>query len=161
MHEVLVNRLGGVSLPRKSVVRLTDRPDMTLDVYRGRKTTMQQQQQLCKLTHSCCAKCLGKCGSDRDVCCLLRPAHHLFIQFFEVYTCSHTEEINYRNVHTEKGQHKKTPSKTSPATARWTAISPTGTCSHQLVYIFTHLHVCLGEQVFRGMLCRTCFVPSH
>ena len=45
VHEVLVNRLGGLSLPRKSVVRLTDRPDMTLDVYRGRKTTMQQQQQ--------------------------------------------------------------------------------------------------------------------
>ena len=44
MHEVLVNRLGGLSLPRKSVVRLTDRPDMTLDVYRGRKTTIQQQQ---------------------------------------------------------------------------------------------------------------------
>ena len=31
VHEVLVNRLGGLSLPRKSVVRLTDRPDMTLD----------------------------------------------------------------------------------------------------------------------------------
>ena len=44
MHEVLVNRLGGLSLPRKSVVRLTDRPDMTLDVYRGRKTTMQQHK---------------------------------------------------------------------------------------------------------------------
>ena len=44
MHKVLVNRLGGLSLPRKSVVRLTDRPDMTLDVYSGRKTTMQQQQ---------------------------------------------------------------------------------------------------------------------
>ena len=29
----LVNRLGGLSLPRKSVVRLTGRPDMTLDVY--------------------------------------------------------------------------------------------------------------------------------
>ena len=43
MHEVLVNRLGGLSLPRKSVIRLTDRPDMTLDVYRGRKTTIQQQ----------------------------------------------------------------------------------------------------------------------
>ena len=43
MHEVLVNRLGGLSLPRKSVVRLTDRPDMTLDVYCGRKTTIQQQ----------------------------------------------------------------------------------------------------------------------
>ena len=44
MHEVLVNRLGGLSLSRKSVVRSTDRPDMTLDVYRGRKTTIQQQQ---------------------------------------------------------------------------------------------------------------------
>ena len=41
VHEVLVNRLGGLSLPRKSVVRLTDRPDMTLDVYRGRRTTTQ------------------------------------------------------------------------------------------------------------------------
>ena len=70
MHEVLVNRLGGLSLPRKSVVRLTVRPDMTLDVYRGLslprksvvrltvlpemtldvyrglKTTIQQHQQL-------------------------------------------------------------------------------------------------------------------
>ena len=45
VHEVLVNRLEGLSLPRKNVVRLTDRPDMTLDVYRGRKTTIQQQQQ--------------------------------------------------------------------------------------------------------------------
>ena len=43
VHEVLVNHLGGLSLPRKSVVRLTDRPDMTLDVYHGRKTTKQQQ----------------------------------------------------------------------------------------------------------------------
>ena len=44
VHEVLVNRLGGLSLPRKSVVRLFDDPDMTLDVYCGRKTTVQQQQ---------------------------------------------------------------------------------------------------------------------
>ena len=43
VHEVLVNRLGGLSLPRKSVVRLIDRPDITLDVYRGRKTIIQQQ----------------------------------------------------------------------------------------------------------------------
>ena len=42
LHELVANRLGGPSLPRKSVVRLTDRPDMTLDVYRGRKTTKQQ-----------------------------------------------------------------------------------------------------------------------
>ena len=33
----------GLSLPRKSVVRLTDHPNMTLDVYRGHKTTNQQQ----------------------------------------------------------------------------------------------------------------------
>ena len=56
MHEVLVNRLGGLSPPRKSVVRLTDRPDMTLDAYRGRKTTIQQQQlsgrRLCHMTFS-------------------------------------------------------------------------------------------------------------
>ena len=54
MHEVLVNRLGGLSLPRKSVVRLTDRPDITFDVYRGRKTTMPMPKtygQLKKSTH--------------------------------------------------------------------------------------------------------------
>ena len=64
MHKVLVKRLGDLSLsrkivvriadrpdmtldvyrlPRKRVVRIADRPDMTLDVYRGRKTTTQQQ----------------------------------------------------------------------------------------------------------------------
>ena len=56
VHEVLVNRLRGLSLPRKSVVRLTDRSDMTLDVYCGRKTTMQQQQQsytgIIKIVHA-------------------------------------------------------------------------------------------------------------
>ena len=51
MHEVLVNRLGGLSLPRKSVVRLTDRPDMTLDVYRGRKTTIQHTTEMLKLKY--------------------------------------------------------------------------------------------------------------
>ena len=55
MHEVLVNRLGGLSLPRKSVVRLTDRPDMTLDVYRGRKTTIRQQY----LTYGGCMCTVG------------------------------------------------------------------------------------------------------
>ena len=39
----MVNCIGSLSLPWKSVVRLTDRPDMTLDVDRGRKTTSQQQ----------------------------------------------------------------------------------------------------------------------
>ena len=65
MHEVLVNRLGGLSLPRKSVVRLTDRPDMTLDVYRGRKTTMQQLESLYNLVESVLA-------SDTDI--MLSPS---------------------------------------------------------------------------------------
>ena len=39
MHKALVNSLGVLSLLRKSVVRLTDCPGMTLDVYRGCKTT--------------------------------------------------------------------------------------------------------------------------
>ena len=50
VHKVLVNRLGGLSLPRKSVVRLTDRPDTTLDVYRGRKTTIQYNHVALLLT---------------------------------------------------------------------------------------------------------------
>ena len=41
----------------KSVIRLTDRPDIPLDVYRGRKTTMQQQQQ--QYTPSKLEHCLG------------------------------------------------------------------------------------------------------
>ena len=46
--------LGGLSLPRKSVVRLTDRPDMTLDAYRGRKTTKQSNNgKFKKKTHFC------------------------------------------------------------------------------------------------------------
>ena len=32
------------------MIRLTDRPDMTLDVYRGRETT-QQEQQICHVKH--------------------------------------------------------------------------------------------------------------
>ena len=43
-------------MPMKSVVRLTDRPDMTLDIYRERKTTIQQQQQ----QHHFCLYSLGK-----------------------------------------------------------------------------------------------------
>ena len=45
VQEALVNRLGGLILPRKSVVWLTDRRNLTLDVYHGCKTTTQQQQQ--------------------------------------------------------------------------------------------------------------------
>ena len=65
MHEVLVNRLGGLSLPRKSVVRLTDRPDMTLDVYRGRKTTIQQQQQQKHLSNKGLKAYVNFAGSEQ------------------------------------------------------------------------------------------------
>ena len=42
VHKVLVNRLGvGLSLPGKSVVRITDRPDIISAVYFGRKGTRQ------------------------------------------------------------------------------------------------------------------------
>ena len=83
VHEVLVNRLGGLSLPRKSVVRLTDRPDMTLDVYRGRKTTIQQYNCLlschCNLNEIAWTKQLTDCihliysylMRYVTVCCLL------------------------------------------------------------------------------------------
>ena len=46
MHEVLVQRLGGLSLPRKKRCKLTDRPDMTISVYRGRKTITQQHNRV-------------------------------------------------------------------------------------------------------------------
>ena len=39
VREVLVNRIAGLSQLRKSVVLLNGRPDMTIDVYCGRKTT--------------------------------------------------------------------------------------------------------------------------
>ena len=39
----LVNRLGGLALPRNSVARLTDRLDITIADYRGRKATKQQE----------------------------------------------------------------------------------------------------------------------
>ena len=43
VHRVLVNHLIGLGLPRKSVVRLTDRSNMTLAVDCGLKATTQQQ----------------------------------------------------------------------------------------------------------------------
>ena len=39
MHLVLANCLGGLSLLRISVVRLTDSPNMTITVYHEHKTT--------------------------------------------------------------------------------------------------------------------------
>ena len=41
VHLVVVNSLGGLRLPRNSVVRLTDRPEMTITVYLGRRAKTQ------------------------------------------------------------------------------------------------------------------------
>ena len=68
MHEVLVNRLGGLSLPRKSVVRLTDRPDMTLDVYRGR-----QQQQYNNNIQSLVARTVYNGSTKNRYCYVCAP----------------------------------------------------------------------------------------
>ena len=40
-HSVLVNCLGGLSLHKKSVIRLNDSPDVTIAFYRGRNETTQ------------------------------------------------------------------------------------------------------------------------
>ena len=74
VHKVLVNRLGGLSLPRKSVVRLTDRPDMTLDVYRGRKTTIQYNTiQTLSITFSAFISWLRPFSLLRPSNCLYKP----------------------------------------------------------------------------------------
>ena len=47
---------------REKCGRLTDRPDMTLDIYRGRKTTTQQQQLLGSvLEYRCLQISVWKC----------------------------------------------------------------------------------------------------
>ena len=45
VHLVLVNRLGDQNLPRNSVVRLIDRPDIPIAVYRGREAIREAIQQ--------------------------------------------------------------------------------------------------------------------
>ena len=45
MHLVLVNRLGGLRLPRNNVISITDYPDKTIVVYGDLKAIKQQQQQ--------------------------------------------------------------------------------------------------------------------
>ena len=53
VHWVLVDRIVGLSLSRKSVVRLTDHPDMTIAVYHGH--VKQQHTNLQHLLFQVCA----------------------------------------------------------------------------------------------------------
>ena len=94
MHEVLVNRLGGLSLPRKSVVRLTDNPDMTLDVYRGRETTIQQQQ-LCVMR----AKEQGfflRAKQSQTLVCPYGQPYHLIRLTESINTSSDADVVYWR-----------------------------------------------------------------
>ena len=56
------------------MVRLTDRPDMTLDVYRGYKTTAKQQQQINK--HICCGPSLEPSPRDGSN----EGSQHVFVE---------------------------------------------------------------------------------
>ena len=71
MHEVLVNRIGSLSLLRKSMLRLTDRPDLTLAVYRGCKTTIQQQQ------HNAEIQIRGGIEDNSEIICLISQQKHM------------------------------------------------------------------------------------
>ena len=60
------------------ILAVSFRPDMTLDVYRGRKTTMQQQQQPFNLVHlwflpvshrNWRKRLVDYCGGGQRVCC--------------------------------------------------------------------------------------------
>ena len=81
MQEVLVNRIGGLSLPRKSVVRLTDCPDMTLDVYRGRKTKMQQQIPKSVLSNFAIIPDLPFLNNPKE----LDPSYKMDLDFWHCY----------------------------------------------------------------------------
>ena len=76
VHEVLVNRLGGLSLPRKSVVRLTDRPDMTLDVKMDVKQQCNSNNNRPSICPSACMLPMRKyvyptiCSSGRPFICI-------------------------------------------------------------------------------------------
>ena len=106
VHEVLVNRSGGLSLPRKSVVRLTDRPDMTSDLYRGPKTTTNPfkstVQILCigtdrsQQTMQTKIRLLLKKQSDQGLRCL--PFHqHLLDALMQCYIKLFFFKDNYGN----------------------------------------------------------------
>ena len=75
MHKVLVDRLGGLSLPRKSVVRLTDCPNLIMPVYRGHKTTKQQHKTTKQQQHML-------------IYCFVNAVYTLEIPVFYHFACS-------------------------------------------------------------------------
>ena len=85
MHELQIKRSGGLSLPRKSVVRLTDRLDMTIAVYRGGKTTIQHQLQSIERN----IEISTSCGTDH-VYVIIRYEFDLSASF-RIFICSENQ----------------------------------------------------------------------
>ena len=90
MHEVLVNRLGGLSLPRKSVVRLTDRPDMTLYV-----TVDVKRQCNNENNNTDCLPVSFPRGENRNIEAMIYHPH--------IYT-HHTHALAYTRTYTKDRQ---------------------------------------------------------
>ena len=59
-----LGRLGVISLSRKSVDKLIDRPDMTIDVYRRRKTTAHNKNKQKQSVNRASYQQLGHTGLD-------------------------------------------------------------------------------------------------
>ena len=133
VHEVLVNRLGGLSLPRKSVVRLTDRPDMTLDVYRGRKTTRQRakvfgiwQGWLLLLLFYVHGKHLMSCRDD----CATRPggkddiiSSYLCKVMTNVFQYYYSKQKSWKdNIKAWAGKYFASTNKTTENRTRWKGV---------------------------------------
>ena len=85
VREVLVNRLGDLSLPRKSVVRLTDRPDMTSDV-KQQCNNNNNNAPSCKYL-GCCLDCT-KAQDDLKLYGKFRIATILSFQNFPDFSLS-------------------------------------------------------------------------
>ena len=73
------------------MVRLTDRPDMTLDVYRGRKTTIQQQQvRLQYWAASLCNQLLPEFSSNQ-----IETLHRCYKHIEDVHVTFSRQESNF------------------------------------------------------------------
>ena len=64
------------------MVRLTDRPDMTLAVYRGRKTTTTQQQQ--EQQHTLCKRESEEIFMGHEFSCVVSSNICVFSRFIKV-----------------------------------------------------------------------------
>ena len=62
------------------MVRFTDRPDMTIDVYRGRKTTIQQLYN-----RGYFVEIPDTCLSDQRYTCFIEPKIRKYLRDFFVF----------------------------------------------------------------------------